>query len=662
MRPQETRDFLANTLKSEICINALQEPSSFFARVNQALIDTPPLITTHQGKKNKTTQSVFTSWFNVLRMRPNYYINSYLHDLYYLHELIHITTLTYDSAADYQSWVRKMIRNEVTASFITEALIYFNMPRLRDNTFPYIEIWVDRFLRNEILLSSNYSSNQEYYTADPKEFTRSLFFYYLRSYYRKPNTIRHETEDFLVKGRHANEAWCEIWRSSYSAVESMVKQLKTGALSAEKYTKWLESLTSTCDDKLLFAPQARAFSCLPGIRLDLPKKLHHGLRYKLACAASELATNVQQDKVTITPQVKPAIKLLYNGISQTIYSYFSPEIENACKKAANKLLDHKLHNNAYERVQDVIHEETLRDYVNFVYPIVRGLDTYAHRYPSNGSSEGLQTTIAYFKSEYPQAKLHVFRGEYEGAIHYGNSMKYELVKHDREQRDFDEIFKRCQPNDLFYISQPSGLDGNCWERFPDFIKAAEKVKVKVIVDLAYVGTVAKQYSVDVSSEAIIAVVSSLSKMGPYYKRMGYAFTRFVHPLLTGNKWFKNIDSLVTASTLMNSSGITVTSLAEKYHQHQQILINWIKSETNGLITLTPSDVFMVATIPDKDKYHLLPEEFRGLIRENGVLRVCLVTGIKAIEELAKENNLTIDQLAEYFNVTDNSRQLSLSLN
>jgi len=594
---------------------------------------------TDESKLPLVARKNFTSWFKVLQRRT--YENPLIQDLYFLYEVLHIGYMAMAKSQDFTIWSKETNGHELVVSFNTEAMIYFYLPTLRSKTFSD-EIWIDRFLNNTIKLNSAYKTNQEFYEKDPVNFEKSLFFYYCRSFYRKSNKARHSTELTLQEYRRKNIYWMQIWKIAYFDVETVIQNYLQGALSQEEYIAWLDKNTSVAG--VLFEQAAYAYTLAPSDDTSL----HDRIRSEIAFNASQLAIRTCLGKVTMTSLVGPTTLLLQKyGITPTIYSYFSPEIESLCEQAGRKLLSQTLHHNAAERIQDELHVKTISDYERFVSDTVSGLSTFTYKYPSNGSSEGLQLTFAHFKFVNPESQFHVFKGEYEVALQYATHCRYTLYKHNRP---FDKNFKDffAQPhfksNDFFYLSQPSSLDVNVWEHFDEFCKAAYEKGIRLIVDLAYVGTVAKNYHIDLSHPAIECVLGSLSKIGPYYKRIGFCFTRFEHPLLFGNKWFKNIDSLVTGSSIM--TGLKVQSLALKYKEHQELIIEWIKQETQGALHLKPSDSFLVAVVDtEKTDFSQLPKDaFEKVKREHGVYRVCLVTAIAAVEKISRSQNISVSQM------------------
>lgn len=85
----------------------------------------------------------FGTYFGAMGVRE--YENEYVQDLYYLHELTHVRTLTYDPASSWIAWAKRAIDSELEASLTSECFAYLHIPGLREKAFPHV-IWVDRFL------------------------------------------------------------------------------------------------------------------------------------------------------------------------------------------------------------------------------------------------------------------------------------------------------------------------------------------------------------------------------------------------------------------------------------------------------------------------------------------------------------------------------------
>lgn len=80
----------------------------------------------------------FTSYFGLQLLRPNYK-NEYIHDLYYLHDMVHslFSQPHYPKTMGFEDFARLAIYNEYVSSNETEVLAYQRIPDLRPKTFDF---------------------------------------------------------------------------------------------------------------------------------------------------------------------------------------------------------------------------------------------------------------------------------------------------------------------------------------------------------------------------------------------------------------------------------------------------------------------------------------------------------------------------------------------
>lgn len=188
----------------------------------------------------------FTAMMNAVQLRTDY-TNQYLADMYYLHEIIHLNTIRYDSRSDRYEWSGRSLSNELKATIETEVVVYFAIPTLRDKTFPF-EIWADRFLANRSPLSKEYADNHRFYSSDPKGFRESLM--------KKRWEIRHnpssgdKIEQMISGYTKRNDAWDQIWAEVYLEIEQRMEEFeldctKDRGAAVESLANWLQSKKRT---------------------------------------------------------------------------------------------------------------------------------------------------------------------------------------------------------------------------------------------------------------------------------------------------------------------------------------------------------------------------------------------------------------------------------
>lgn len=324
-------------------------------------------------------------------------------------------------------------------------------------------------------------------------------------------------------------------------------------------------------------------------------------------------------------------------IEKTVFSQVYPETENMARKLYKEEEIYKRHRAGYTRVQDAYHETFREAYLYWSKPVVKGLYSFPHFYPSAGSSEAIREVIA--KLGKSNTTLHMFEGEYEGYRAYAEEHGVEICYWNRDnykEKLHKYLYKNIYVDKLhyknklftnphiFFISQPSGIDGMVWEGYPEFIAFAEEIGLQVYVDLAYVGAVATEYFIDVESPAIQTVFISLSKsFGTYGRRIGGVFSRNSLGGLFGNMWFKNYDSLYIGENLLNEYG--VYDLPKKYAATQDEALKLIVDKSDiAWEDIFQSDVILLARVNNAEKYGL-----KDFIRrpKDDFARICISPAI-----------------------------------
>lgn len=333
--------------------------------------------------------------------------------------------------------------------------------------------------------------------------------------------------------------------------------------------------------------------------------------------------------------------LLEAGASGTIYSLVMPESESAmafvvdgCER--ERVMPEDLaarrseawfsrYHEPWTQKQDAMHGEYFDLWFDWAAPVVAiDRETFAFRYPTAGASEAIFKLM----SEYAagarhagrQPEIHVFEGEYEGFRAYAESLSLPVVAHSR--CDWHEVPGRIAEHVQFWISQPSAIDGRVWTHFAAFAELlAERCPtVELIPDLTYVGSVAREFRVDLDLPNVASVVISHSKpFGGYYHRVGGALSRVERPSLFGNKWFKNLQSLAWGSEMMRRHA--VHDLPRKYRAVQEQAARSV-GERLG-IALEPADVLLLGIAPPAgDLAPPVAAVLRGSAGER-VVRLCL---------------------------------------
>lgn len=351
------------------------------------------------------------------------------------------------------------------------------------------------------------------------------------------------------------------------------------------------------------------------------------------------------------PEVKAA--LLKAGASGTIYSLVMPESEQAlafvvdgCERdallgIADAPVLNELRRGAYfsryhepwTQKQDAMHQAYFDQWLKWSAPIVSiQPDDFPHRYPTAGASEGIFKILAEYaascRAEAVEPVLHIFEGEYEGFPAYADALRIRTVRHQRD--DWADVPDRIEPHAQFWLSQPSAIDGNVWERFGDFVTLMNQARpaVELIPDLTYVGSVAREFHIDLDSSNIPAFVISHSKpFGGYYHRVGGVFSRREYPSLFGNKWFKNLQSLAWGTEMMERHG--VFDLPRKYRSVQAAAVEGVARHLN-VDGLMPADVLLLGIAKPRGPVSPLLEKVLRGSGSDRVIRLCLTPAMTCL--------------------------------
>jgi histidinol-phosphate/aromatic aminotransferase/cobyric acid decarboxylase-like protein len=285
-------------------------------------------------------------------------------------------------------------------------------------------------------------------------------------------------------------------------------------------------------------------------------------------------------------------------ITRTVYGIYYPETRRIVD-ALWAERPHDWYERNYTGRQDAMHRPFFERWRAWTAAAGVSLgDGFTHEYPTAGASEAIHALLALHATRGGK-RIHVFAGEYEGYSVLGQALALDAVVHSRDPERYRESISRgARPGDVFWISQPSSVDGNLWAGFDRFRGwlTTEAPGVKLVVDVTYVGAVAVEPRIDLDHDVVEAVVFSLSKpFGVYYHRIGGVVSRAEVPTLRGHLWFKNLFSLHLGERLMAAHG--ARDLPTRYLPLQRETLERCLSSGEVPPTAHPSDVVMLAHSP-----------------------------------------------------------------
>lgn len=321
--------------------------------------------------------------------------------------------------------------------------------------------------------------------------------------------------------------------------------------------------------------------------------------------------------------------LLRAGASKTVYALVTPETEavkasvfgDAGSADREAYLDQ--FRDAWTGKQDAYHEEFFSTWLLWSSRVVDlPKDEFPFYYPTAGASEPIRQIIFDLAARSPKSSVHFFEGEYEGYKAMAEAAGLRVVQHVRSIADIRLYGAEIPSGDLFFISQPSAIDGNVWNDFNEFVDLMPSNSV--IADVTYVGAVpqsAIETRFNLGATSIRNVVFSLSKpFGAYYDRIGGVFCRTEDLGLFGNRWFKSLTAIRIGTKLMEAHG--VFDYPDLYGKDQRRMVSQINRVFGE--QFVPSDVYILANAP------LGSTDLSNYLRRGGTQRICLTPGMSIL--------------------------------
>lgn len=345
--------------------------------------------------------------------------------------------------------------------------------------------------------------------------------------------------------------------------------------------------------------------------------------------------------------------------STTVYSWVMPETERLLTELAtnpeHQTAMRELERAAWTKRQDSVHyafAEQWREWVSPAINLPMSLlecdltlpSTPWHFYPTAGSSEAIRESlhelaqISSYSLTVGPPTIHIFEGEYEGYEALGRPMGLRVIKHDRTQ--WRESLKPYEGDlgagHVFYLSQPSSLDGEWWGDFDDFVAYLSHHPMRLRLDLCYVGCVSSGtlpfLAARTVPEDVDMIFFSLSKVfGVYYHRIGGVFSSRPMPGLWGNRWFKNLRSLYLGQQLMAAHG--VFELPDRYSELQRTVTSMLHQGIPNNLSFHCADVFLLANQLPHARNPVYCSSYQ---RTNRIARYCLT---QLMDEEARKRGL-----------------------
>ena len=191
-------------------------------------------------------------------MHRHDYTNQVISDLYYLHEIYHVAKMPYVPDIGRAAFDGKMQRNELEASVASEIQVYFEMPGLREASFPH-PIYADRFL-NDPYMQALWAHNKKVAIETLRIKRRDVMV-------SKPEHLMDTTELWIRRFAEQNEAYSLSWSDQYNDVERHMAEFQSIVMAGDRegaiyfHRDWLEAeAANDPKDDIPFRLQAELFT------------------------------------------------------------------------------------------------------------------------------------------------------------------------------------------------------------------------------------------------------------------------------------------------------------------------------------------------------------------------------------------------------------------
>ena len=330
---------------------------------------------------------------------------------------------------------------------------------------------------------------------------------------------------------------------------------------------------------------------------------------------------------------------------KAVYTYFFPEVRKLVHGTDNLRDDLFLTNTSMEEAQrivdslnfrkkiitpatlegkidlDAIHEPVVERITEIYEKVVSGISDYRYRYFTSGSSEGIFHILAELKAQGTD-QIFTLAGEYEGYKEYGKTLGIKT-----REIDIDRTRISALEKGVWFISNPSAKYGNIVSN--STIQEICDRGNKIFLDLAYVGST-KGHEFNASHENISALFLSFSKpYGVFRFRIGFTLSQEPINSLYANKWFKDIQRVLTAVKIAEEIG--PNTLYEKYKEKQFLIVERINQEFG--LNVSASDALLLGNISgsNADKLSNAQKELLFPYKRGNGYRLCLTPYYEEIE-------------------------------
>lgn len=536
--------FIYNLINNKLIKNNIYNSKSILNKLIKNLVKHKKDLILYKCINYEVEQYHHTSLWGVLKIadKPTFII-----DIYYIHELIHISNITYFKKSDinFNTWKKRIIYEEFFASAYTESIIYFDIDNLRNETKIELDknILVDLLLNNSILLSEKIISNKELFNNDKILFINKIIDYYLKKIFEYPTN---EEDYYIISFRLNNLIWLEIWKKNYKFINKIIYKFYN--LYSNKYIKYINKISKKNIDKIIFSEEAHIFYSYVQSRIKSEKNL-----------ILFIDTQNENEQIFVSK-----LKNEY-GIIKSVVLSPTNEILRVIKNLKKNNETIYLQKETFLSWQDFYGEHFVNLTKKFLKNISNDIDLFKHGYIFSGTNEAHNKMLMLVKRE--NVTLHLFKSDYEGYHILAKDYDIKFILHDRN--NITESLNLMNENDYFWFSNPSSTNGCFLENYDEIMNILNNKKVKVYIDMIYIGTVNKKIYINLNYNCIYAISWSCSKSFPgmFYYRIGVLLSKIDLKEFNSSSWFYNLESIRLGIELLTK--YNTFDLPNKYLKYQK---------------------------------------------------------------------------------------------
>jgi hypothetical protein len=303
---------------------------------------------------------------------------------------------------------------------------------------------------------------------------------------------------------------------------------------------------------------------------------------------------------------------------KTVYSYYLPEVREAIDTLAVEFPHSTFLKSTTGKGLDEFEQPVIEKFVKFQSKALKGIEKFPYRYWTAGSEEGIREYMSWMASADKPPVVLGIRGEYEG---------YKAVAESRGLTYADYVPYHSWSNSTLFLSNPSARDGNI---IPNAEVSSMANAQKVFYDLSYLGST-EFHEFDLTHNNIDAVAVSFSKpYGLFYYRIGMLFSKHEIPSLYGNRWFKNVFSIMVADRVMDEL-VSPMVVPQRYKVLQQEIVRDINDRYS--LGLHCSNSFLLACRPKGDDLNEEQQDALAPFDRGAGYRLCLTRYYEELERI-----------------------------